>query len=134
MDNRKNFKITKLGKFKKFRIGKIPKNVNLKNYKNFRFVKFQKFHIRKLSKISKTFKFQKSPIFWNCSISKNRKFSKFYKLKNHQNPINFQFYNLSYILNILIIRTNIKIRNKFENKTILSLFKYSVCDEKVKIE
>ena len=37
--------------------------------------------------------------FWNCSISKNSKFLKFYILENYQNSI--QFYNL-YILSVRI--------------------------------
>ena len=86
-------KIPKIFCFEKFKLAiyEIPKVYHFKNSKNFQFGKFEKF--------------RKSSNFWNCSISKNINNK---KKSQAQNSINFQFYNLSYILSVRKIRTNIK--------------------------
>ena len=55
-------------------------------------------------------KFQK---IWNLENSEN-----FLNFKITKNSINSEIYNISYILSVQIIQTNIKIKNKFENKKI----------------
>ena len=92
----------------------------MENSKNLPFGIFQKFAVWKNPK--------------NFDFRKFQKFLKFDNYKNYVNSFSSPIYKLSYIFNVRIIQTNIKIKNRFDNKTILSLFTYSVCDEKVKID
>ena len=129
--NLENFKDCQFRKFQNFPIqkmqrspiSKILKICDLKISKNFQFVKFRKYPIYQILKIvnlenSKNFGFENSKNFPNLTISKMRKFSKFYKLKKYENSINFHFYKLSYTLSVRIIYTNIKIKIKLENEKI----------------
>ena len=128
----KNSKNYQFGKFRKFAILQI---CNLQNSKNWLFVDSQKFSIWKISKISnlensksfrnftilkiirflQQFDFEKQDILKIVRRQKIAHFQNFTIWKT-RNSVNFQFLKLSYILSVHIIQTNIKTKNKFENK------------------
>ena len=123
ISNFKNFKNWLFQKFREFPFRNISKMFTFENSKNFKFGNFQKLPIWEVTRIvnsenSKNFqnlKISKSFYFWNCTISKNSKFSKFHYLKNFLNSIKSQVYKLSFF-RVKIISTNIKIKNKFKIK------------------